>query len=99
VIFGPLKTPGHDDHHGHADTGSLGVDIGGREVAILVPLALAVIILGVKPNIVLNTIEPGAIAVTQVSPVSVPGTPRVVAKTQATGPVEPQTGANSTGAK
>ena len=72
VIWGPLKTPGHeDDDHGSghgsdhgavahgepAAAAALPTDIGGREIAILVPLALAVIILGVKPNIVLQTIE------------------------------------------
>jgi NADH-quinone oxidoreductase subunit M len=59
VIFGPLKVPGH---HGDADTSAPGheahghdphvssaEDIGGREVAILVPLAIVVIILGVAP--------------------------------------------------
>jgi NADH-quinone oxidoreductase subunit M len=64
VIWGPLKTPGgHDDHHGsHAAAeaaphdGHLPTDIGAREISILVPLAIAVIVLGVMPNIVLTPI-------------------------------------------
>ena len=70
VIWGPLKFPGsgghdhgHDSHHGqgHADASdahgeSLGKDINGREIAILLPLALLVVILGVQPNIILKTI-------------------------------------------
>ncbi len=61
VLFGPLKTPmdspanghGNADHAGHGQPG----DIGGREIAILVPLAVAVVLLGVMPNIILSTIE------------------------------------------
>lgn len=78
VIWGPLKTPGHDDNHGashgHAahgashDTGGLPTDLNGREIAILVPLALLVLILGVYPNIILKTIEQPATAVTQAAP-------------------------------
>jgi NADH-quinone oxidoreductase subunit M len=55
VIFGPLKTPGgHDDHgtHGaHAST-----DINGREMAILIPLAILVIAVGVMPNALMRPI-------------------------------------------
>ena len=65
VIWGPLKTPeldrddshgsGHDDGgHAHAVPG----DINGREIAILVPLALAIVLLGVMPNAILKTILP-----------------------------------------
>ena len=64
VIWGPLKTPeldhgGHDDSHGdehvaHAVPG----DINAREIAILVPLALAIVLLGVMPNAILKTILP-----------------------------------------
>jgi NADH-quinone oxidoreductase subunit M len=59
VIFGPLKVPGghgDGDHsapghesHGHDPHVSSSNDINGREVAILVPLAIVVIILGVAP--------------------------------------------------
>jgi NADH-quinone oxidoreductase subunit M len=37
--------------------GQLPQDLSAREIGILVPLALAVVILGVKPNIILKTIE------------------------------------------
>jgi NADH-quinone oxidoreductase subunit M len=71
VIWGPLKTPGHDvhdnhDNHSHAATSVGGPsrdhhdehgDLNKREVAILVPLAIAVIVLGVAPNMVLKTID------------------------------------------
>ncbi len=61
VIFGPLKTPGHDAEHHEAETQSeLPADLSGREVGLLVPLAMAVILLGVWPNLVLNSIRPAA---------------------------------------
>ncbi|HEX8524068.1 MAG TPA: NADH-quinone oxidoreductase subunit M [Tepidisphaeraceae bacterium] len=90
VIFGPLKYPHMDDHghtahgdaHGQADQGQkadpghgeLSRDLNFREIAILVPLAIAVVVLGVKPNLVLKTIEPPVRALSQspaVSPSSV----------------------------
>ena len=66
VIWGPLKTPAvHGDSHGHAPTGgdvhgyalpehhaNHPGDINAREIAILIPIALAVIVLGVKPSVV-----------------------------------------------
>jgi len=60
VIFGPLKVPaieGHGDsatdaHAGHLE-GHPG-DIGLREISVLVPIALAVVILGVKPGVVID---------------------------------------------
>ena len=53
---GQTASPGHD-HHGHDDHGAPG-DINGREIAILVPLAVLVVGLGLMPNLVLKTIEP-----------------------------------------
>src|SRR5947207_3246732 len=60
VIWGPLKTPGGD--HGHepaaheAETGeALPVDLNRREIAILIPLAAMLILLGVLPNMVLKS--------------------------------------------
>src|SRR5262249_53696131 len=59
VIWGPLKVPGgHGDAHGHGDHADghahgekhASTDINGREIAILLPLALAVIFLGVLPT-------------------------------------------------
>jgi NADH-quinone oxidoreductase subunit M len=70
VIWGPLKTPGAHDHHGHGAAHAAQPDAGqgaspdhthgdlnGREVAILIPLAVLVLVLGVFPNLVLKTIE------------------------------------------
>jgi NADH-quinone oxidoreductase subunit M len=51
IIFGPLKTPELHDH-GHTPG-----DIGPREIAILVPLALAVVFLGVYPSGVLRSMN------------------------------------------
>jgi NADH-quinone oxidoreductase subunit M len=57
VIWGPLKTPDvHDDHgdaHGHNTPG----DIGPREIAILVPLAIMVVVLGVYPSGLLRSLN------------------------------------------
>ena len=58
VIFGPLKVPAveGDDAagaHGHAHEPHPG-DIGLREISVLVPIALAVVILGVKPGVVID---------------------------------------------
>jgi NADH-quinone oxidoreductase subunit M len=53
VIFGPLKTPGDhgDGHSAHAHT-----DINGREMAILIPLAILVVVVGVMPNAIMRPI-------------------------------------------
>jgi NADH-quinone oxidoreductase subunit M len=63
VIFGPLKYPGsdghdsHDDGHGHEAHHAAVTDIGAREIGLLLPIAVVVIILGIKPNVILKTIE------------------------------------------
>jgi len=64
VIWGPLLTPGGHDDHGHADAHGAPAheattpgDIGKREIAILVPLAIAVVVLGVMPGFVMNSIS------------------------------------------
>ncbi len=59
VIFGPLKFPGSDGGHDrghelHGDTS----DLGAREIGLLVPIALAVVLLGVLPRAVLVPILP-----------------------------------------
>jgi NADH-quinone oxidoreductase subunit M len=67
VIWGPLKVPGHHEHGDpstpghespHHDSGGHEAknDIGGREIAILVPLAVVVILLGVMPSGFMNSI-------------------------------------------
>jgi len=60
VIWGPLKTP-EVDSHSHADDAHHGQtsnhpgDIGLRETLVLVPIAIAVVILGVKPGVVIDS--------------------------------------------
>jgi NADH-quinone oxidoreductase subunit M len=62
VIFGPLKYPGsdghdsHDNGHGHAEHHAAVTDIGAREIGLLLPIAIVVIILGIRPNVILKTI-------------------------------------------
>lgn len=68
VIWGPLKTPnldhGHGDAHGQPDShghdtheaASTPGDIGKREIGLLIPIALAVIVLGVAPSGLLKSI-------------------------------------------
>jgi NADH-quinone oxidoreductase subunit M len=86
IIFGPLKFPqAHDgDAHAPADHGHGGDvhydtksnDIGFREISILVPIAIAVIVLGVVPTSLLKPMlgpvelirNPAAITVTAVVP-------------------------------
>ena len=62
VIWGPLKTP--DLGHGHGDHAVPG-DLNRREIAILVPIALAIVALGVMPNAILKTILPAVQLVQQ----------------------------------
>jgi NADH-quinone oxidoreductase subunit M len=55
VVFGPLKEPAHD--HGtepHAPVKDLCL----REWAVLVPMAVMVIYMGVRPGFVIDTIQP-----------------------------------------
>ncbi|MEO6434201.1 MAG: NADH-quinone oxidoreductase subunit M, partial [Tepidisphaeraceae bacterium] len=81
IVWGPLKTPiehehsNHDHHDPHAGAErsaasdhALPPDLSAREVAILVPLALATILLGIFPNIVLNSIEKNVQTITQAIP-------------------------------
>ncbi len=61
LIFGPLKVPGHGNtdehsHDDHAPTSHRGLDLNPREVAILTPLAVLVIVLGVFPTPVLQSV-------------------------------------------
>ena len=64
VIMGPLRVPAVDHGHdetahahsgaGHSDHGHEKNDIGFREIAILVPLAIAVVIIGVRPGLLMD---------------------------------------------
>jgi len=73
IVWGPLKTPQHEDDHAGAEHSAapdasdepLPADLNAREIGILVPLALAVVILGVRPNIILKTIEKPSQAIVQ----------------------------------
>jgi hypothetical protein len=63
VIWGPLKFPGSDGH-GHAgahdeshEPSELPPDITGREIAILVPLAVLVIAIGILPTHLMRPME------------------------------------------
>jgi len=53
VIFGPLKTPELHGEHAHEHPG----DIGAREITLLIPLAIAVVYLGVYPSAVLRSMN------------------------------------------
>jgi NADH-quinone oxidoreductase subunit M len=64
VIWGPLKFPEVHEEHAHD---ALPTDIGAREVAILIPLALAVVFLGVYPSGLLRSMND---AVTQMQPLT-----------------------------
>ncbi len=61
VIWGPLKTPGDPNNHDHADDKSehggdeLPRDLSAREMGILVPLALAVVVIGIIPGKLMDT--------------------------------------------
>jgi NADH-quinone oxidoreductase subunit M len=75
VIFGPLKVPGEsgDAHgHGHESHGNASSDIGAREIGLLVPIALAVVILGIMPNAVLNNITPNLQSIQKLTPAPPP---------------------------
>jgi NADH-quinone oxidoreductase subunit M len=61
VVWGPLKTPivhgEHTGHGGHDDGHDAPGDIGAREIAVLVPLAIAVVWLGVYPSGLLRSLN------------------------------------------
>jgi NADH-quinone oxidoreductase subunit M len=67
IVFGPLREPaghgGHGGHgsggHGHDDahTGGLPIDLSFREIAILTPLAIGCVVLGVYPTPLIHTLE------------------------------------------
>jgi len=55
VIWGPLKTPEHAEGHGeHAAHEPPPGDIGAREISVLIPIAIAIVALGVKPGWVID---------------------------------------------
>jgi len=57
VIFGPLKLPEtHHDDEAHA-TPKLPRDLNMREIAVLTPIAIACVVLGVQPGLMLDPIQ------------------------------------------
>jgi NADH-quinone oxidoreductase subunit M len=61
LLFGPLVYPvlveGHETHHTVHPKYVPGADITGREVLVLTPLAIAVVVLGVFPTPLLHALE------------------------------------------
>lgn len=57
VMFGPLKTPAPALNSGHNEHGHEPGDIGAREIAILVPLVIAIVLIGVAPNLILRSLQ------------------------------------------
>lgn len=66
VMFGPLKFPGMVDDHGHGDSHGHGHaaahghepagDLGAREIGLLIPIAIAVVVLGLFSTPLLRSI-------------------------------------------
>lgn len=54
VLFGPLKEPEHTPDTSGVQT----ADLNTREIAILAPLAILVVVLGVAPKFVTDTLDP-----------------------------------------
>ena len=62
VVWGPLKYPEvHDEHSGSHQV----KDLNRREIAVLIPLALACLWLGLYPNCMLKTLDAPALAIVQ----------------------------------
>jgi NADH-quinone oxidoreductase subunit M len=75
VIWGPLKFPATD--HAHEENSvQLPVDIGRREIAILVPLAVLVIVIGLLPTSLMSPMH-GPIEVLRQPLAQAPEQPRV----------------------
>lgn len=62
VLFGPLTEPVVPHEHDHSHERALPTDLSGREIGILVPLALASVVIGVYPKPLLKTFESAAVA-------------------------------------
>ena len=63
IVWGPLKVPGasadpHEHAHGDQGHGHLPRDLNFREIAILVPIALACLGTGLYPRLLLDVTEP-----------------------------------------
>lgn len=61
IVWGPLREPtSHAAHGSHAAPSDLPVDLGTREIIVLVPLAVACLWLGIQPKPMLDAISPCA---------------------------------------
>jgi NADH-quinone oxidoreductase subunit M len=68
VFFGPLKEPGdHGDHGGHGEHhGSTVRDLDGREIAILAPILVLCLLIGVFPQPLIESTTPDMTVVTDI---------------------------------
>lgn len=81
VVFGPVRVPAHhDDSHGHGEAHAHHgpSDLTFREIATLVPLAIACIVLGLFPTPVIKSMEPALAKIAE--PVNVALSPGVEIK-------------------
>ena len=65
IVWGPLKVPGasedpHEHAHGDQGHGGLPRDLSFREIAVLLPIAVACVAIGVYPRVMLDVTEPSA---------------------------------------
>ncbi|MCE9619089.1 MAG: NADH-quinone oxidoreductase subunit M [Planctomycetes bacterium] len=61
IVWGPLREPhgdGHAGHHGEHAASELPRDLNFREIAILAPIALVCLAIGLYPQPILNAVEP-----------------------------------------
>jgi NADH-quinone oxidoreductase subunit M len=68
VVFGPVKVPhahGHGEGDGHGHEHPVVPDLNLREIAVLTPLAIGCLWLGLYPKPVLETLEAPAIKIVQ----------------------------------
>lgn len=56
ILYGPLKEPPHTPDH----SAGLTTDLTPREIGILTPIALCCLLIGVLPNLLIDSIQPAA---------------------------------------
>ena len=57
IIYGPLKEPHGDEHHEEGEHAGAVQDLSFREWAVLSPIAVLVVVLGVAPNWMMTTLK------------------------------------------
>ncbi len=57
VLFGPLHEPEGHEHHAH-EPGALPVDLNAREIAILTPIAVLCLLIGLAPKPIFEMMQP-----------------------------------------